>query len=303
MKSLILLLNFVCFALGVTAQRNVAIYTALKFNHGYQEKKWVVLKKADTASSYTFGYVYIDTLKGLIFQKAGTFKINKKNKYIPNNANLNQTFSKVELYPLVGWQTRINYSWLPVALLPAQHFKELKIEAEPAWVKPYYVFTDTLAHNYQWACIYGYAQYTFNAIEYLQKVYKVDPHYIGKEQKIEFGYYLGCQGVELKLAWAYNSLDQPDKAITILNAAIQHDPKNIFLFYVLGNSYERKENWEMALNAYKQGLQLMGIEKSELKGNLAYGISNNYDKLNKLEEAKNWRAIGDKYNPHPGRIY
>jgi tetratricopeptide (TPR) repeat protein len=300
MKRLILLLNFACFAFSLHAQQNV-IDTTLKFYQGYQEKKWVVLKKADTTSSYTFGYIYIDTLDGFIFQKEGTFKVGKKNRYIRDSGNLKKHFDRTVLYPPRSFMMGSILLPRPMASISDKHFKELKIQAEPDWVKPYYNYTDTLAYNYRLACIYGNASYTYDAIDYLQKIYKVNPHYIGVKQKLEFGYYLGSQGVELKLAWAYNSLDQSDKAITILNAAIKHDAKNPFFFYVLGWSYELQKNGEAAVNTYKQGLQLMGTE-TQLKANLAYGISNSYQSLHRLEEAKKWRAMGDQYNPHPGRV-
>ncbi len=191
----------------------------------------------------------------------------------------------------------------PVALLPVKHFRELKIKSEPDWVKPYYNYTDTLAHNYKWACIYGNARYIETAIEYLQKIYKVDPHYIGTKQKVDFGYYLGSQGVELKLAWAYYYLQQYDKAIDILNSAIAHDPHNAYFFISLGFMYDQKENWETAIDTYKHGLQLMGKEKSELKSNFAYGISNDYHALKNDDERKNWHVKGDEYNPCPTCVY
>jgi len=300
MKRLILLLNFACFALSVTAQQNV-IDTALKFYQGYREKKWVVLKKADTTSSYTFGYIYIDTLDGFIFQKEGTFKVGKKNRYIREPADLKKHFDRTALYPPRSFMMGSILLPRPMASISDKHFKELKIQAEPTWVKPYYNYTDTLAYNYSLACIYGNASYTYDAINYLQKIYKVNPHYIGVKQKLEFGYYLGCQGVELKLAWAYNSLGKYDESIAILNAAIQYDPKNAFFFYVLGWSYECKENWEMAISTYKQGFQVMGAEKSDLKKNLAGMVSGNYIKLNKLKEAENWAAISKMSDPYPNR--
>lgn len=302
MKHLILSLIFTCFFFKVSAQ-TVNVDTSLKFNRGYGEHEWVVLKKADTSKYYTFGYVYIDSLDGLIFQKEGTFIIDKKSRYVRNPATVKLATDRVVLYPVRNFMQGSIRLHPPVALLPVKHFRELKIKAEPDWVKPYYNYTDTLAHNYKWACIYGNAWYTYDAIDYLLKIYKVDPHYIGAKQKIEFGYYLGCQGVELKLAWTYYAIQQPDKAIAILKSAISFDPKNPFFYIVLGFSYDQKENWEMAIDAYKHGLQLMGKEKSELKSNFAYGISNDYHALKNDDEGKNWRAKGDEYNPCPGCVY
>ncbi|TSJ44105.1 hypothetical protein FO440_08000 [Mucilaginibacter corticis] len=303
MKNLILLLMLFCIAFQVNAQRLIWNDANITYDKGFVdgENHWVIMPRSNTSEAYPFGFLYIDPEVGFVFQQAGVFKIDNQKKYLLDEASTKVLYPRKMLSP--GRFVSSITIWR-FALVSDEHFNELNIkQSEPDWVKPYYTYTDTLAYNYSQACIYANSRYIETAIDYLQKIYKVNPHYIGSKQKVDFGYYLGSPGVELKLAWAYNSIDQPDKAIEILKSAIAFDLKNPFFYIVLGFSYDQKENWETAIDTYRHGLQLMGKEKSELKSNFAYGISNDYHALKNDDERKNWRAKGDEYNPCPGCVY
>jgi hypothetical protein len=93
MKRLIIQLILIVFAVKVSAQ-TANVDTSLKFNNLiiFCEKQWVVMPKPDTVTSYTFGYVYIDGVQGIMFQKKGTFTINNKGRYVGNKLTQKRTF-------------------------------------------------------------------------------------------------------------------------------------------------------------------------------------------------------------------
>ncbi|MFD2873595.1 hypothetical protein ACFS5N_14010 [Mucilaginibacter ximonensis] len=155
MKNLILLIVITCLTTATQAQTRKRVQTTvvdgdLKFEPPLTacEREWVVLKKADTSTSYTFGYVFIDGDQSFMFQRTGTFvngKVGKRNKYMVSQISKTEYYKPEPIYSWVSFQ--LGYSPPPrVAVISAEHFKELGIPAEPDWVKPYYNYIDTLEH-------------------------------------------------------------------------------------------------------------------------------------------------------------
>jgi len=268
-------------------------------------------------SYYTFGYVYIQKGKGFMFKEGGRFEIDKNNKYIlshstkrdlytfsPGNGDKDEIARVIRCMDTVGWQ---NSRFIPpprAAILPAKHFKELKIEAEPKWVKPYYVYTDTLEHNYQWGCFYSEELTIPAGITYFEKVYYVSPHYEGVKVPMDKLGKFNRQGIELKLSEAYNNTQQYDKAINVLNAAILNDPVKIAFYLELIYIYDRKQDLNMIIETGKQGLtKMMAVDKSEQKSDLAAWIAHGYEGLKNNEQGKYWRAKSLEYSPCPGCVY
>jgi tetratricopeptide (TPR) repeat protein len=316
MKRLILHIFLACFAVIANAQvPNVD--ADLKFDKIITafEKHWVVLKKPDTASYYTFGYVYIQSDKGFMFKEAGQFEIGKKGQYVlrtgkkgqyqfsADNADRSSPTRVIRCRDTIGGINSRAISLPFASVLPSKHFKELKIEAEPQWVKPYYVYTDTLEHNYRWGCFYTEEIELPIGISYLEKVYKISPHYEGVKVPMDNADWIKNFGIELKLSAAYNFTHQYDKAIAILNNAILNDPKNLSFYFELGFAYREKADRPAAINIYKQGLMQISADKSEFKSWMAGFISNAYSELKKDDESKYWRAKSLEYSPCPGCVY
>jgi tetratricopeptide (TPR) repeat protein len=287
MKRLILIFNLAFLALGVSAQEISWNDANFKFTPGFtSEREWRVMFKKDTAADYSFGYTYIDKAIGFVFQPVGTFKIDNKGKYMLDPASVNRRYDRIITFEYKKFRSMINF-W-PMAFIPAQHFKELQIKGEPGWVKGYYTYTDTLAHNYLWGAMYNDAGYSAKALSYFEKVRQVSPHY---------------PGLELAIAWAYFRAEQYDNAIAILNIAIAQAPGDVTFYMQLGTAYDRKKDWTKAIECYKRGLALITVDKSEQKYWLAGCISNTYGELKNDDERIKWRAKSDEYNPHPGGTF
>ncbi|MGF7081859.1 tetratricopeptide repeat protein [Mucilaginibacter sp. UYCu711] len=315
MKRLILLI-FVCFAAFAKAQTN-GVDTAIKFDHVITayEKHWVVLKKPDTALYYTFGYVYIQSDKGFMFKEAGQFEIDQKNQYIlragkkdkyvfsADNADQFAPARVIRLRDTIGGMNSKQIRLPQAAVLPSKHFKELKIEDEPKWIKPYYTYSDTLEHNYRWGCYHNEETDFTVGIIYWEKVYKISPHYKGVKVPMDNAAWINHQGIEMKLGSAYNSTKQYDKAIVLFKDAIRNDPTNLGFYFELGATYRGKADWLGAIDVYKRGLDQIKVDKSEFKSWMAGFISNAYTDLKNDEESKKWRAKSLEYSPCPSCVY
>jgi tetratricopeptide (TPR) repeat protein len=304
MKRLIISLLIIISGKALYAQHKE--YHDLKFNKiiVFEEKQWVVMSEPDSAGFYPFGYVFVDPDEGLVFQKAGSLKINEKGKYVLNKAEVKKEFDREYIYRRTSWMVS-GIRLIRVSLLPANHFKELKIkETEPDSIKRFYNYTDTLAYNYKKGCIYSDINWYDKGITYLEAIYKIDPHYAGVELRTDkFDVYFSQVGLELKLAYAYKRAGQMDKAITILNDAIANNPNNTSFYMQLGLVYDGKNEWNKAIDVYKRGLALITDEKSSQKWWFAGCISNMYGELKNDQERIKWRALSNGYNPCPGCVY
>ncbi|WP_214071301.1 hypothetical protein [Mucilaginibacter sp. dw_454] len=318
MKNLILPLCLICLFAGIAHAQTTNTDTALKFNFYVTafENHWVVLKKPDTARYYTFGYVYIESKKGFMFKPAGQFEINKRHKYILHPGKIGRyMFSPGEIdqsfapriirhQDTLGIQNNRQIWPTLAAILPAKHFKELKIEVTPKWIKPYYTYSDTLEHNYRWGCYHTEEIDPAVGIDYLEKVYKVSPHYKGVKVPMDKVSWINHQGIEMKLGQAYNDTQQYGKAINLLNTAILNDPTYIPFYQELINTYFKKEDWNMVIATANRGLStLTAVEKSDQKRDLAACIAKSYEELKNDEQGKYWRAKSLEYSLCPGCVY
>lgn len=280
MKKLTLFSIFCCITLPTFAQKAIGTDTALKFNQRYTkcERKWVVMSKSDTSANYTFGYIYIDQQAGFTFDLKGTFKVDGNNSYIVDTTATKDGSIKYRISP----------NWRLVALLPPQHFKELHIKPQPDWLKYYYTYTDTVAHNYRWGYTYNDVEEPTIALTYLEPAYKTD----AKNPDVAY-----------EIAYAYNALTRYDDAVRIMEPAIVQTPGNHLFYKELGFAYLRKEEYEKAISTYKKGLEHFADKPTESRGELAYNIASIYKKQNNQPEYKTWMIKAKAYTPMDSRYY
>lgn len=72
----------------------------------------------------------------------------------------------------------------------------------------------------------------------------------------------------LELAKDYLAAKEPDKALSVLKAALELDPDNSELYYYQGKAYEQKKEWELAYlsyRKYKPGVTEVGEHKHLLE--------------------------------------
>lgn len=116
------------------------------------------------------------------------------------------------------------------------------------------------------------------ALADLEKVYKIDKH---------------ADGLEFELAFAYNATEQYDKAVDILEAAIDNNPDYYFYYRELGYALISLNNIKEAEQIYLKGIKMSGdnFQKSEMAINMAQAYFN----LQNKEKFNEWAKLTKKY--------
>jgi len=71
---------------------------------------------------------------------------------------------------------------------------------------------------------------------------------------------------------------ETDKAISLLIDFIDKNPSSDEAFFLLGNAYRKKENWELALNNYRQAMDLNPDSPAKHAYKMVIDILNFYNK-------------------------
>ena len=255
--------------------------TSLRFDQRYTqcERKWVAFPKRGANQTYSYGLIYIDTQAGFTFQVKGNFNIDKSGRYIADTTFLANTSMKV----------RLTRNTVPVALLPPAHFAELYIKPQPDWLKGYYSYTDTLAHNFRWGFIYNDLNQSDTALVYLNKVYAVQPHY---------------KGLEFEMIFAHNALNDYDGAIKIITSALDADALNPTFYRELGYAYMKEKIYFKAIYAYKTGITLCTSEsETDAKAEMAINLAEVYKSIGSDDQFKTWGKLAKAWARRDTDVY
>jgi tetratricopeptide (TPR) repeat protein len=284
MKNILFTCLFTIAIINAFGQQRPRVDTALKFNKRFTncELKWVVLPRRDTSARNFYGFVYIDELAGFTLDVKGFFIIDANGHYIADT-------SMTRRGPV---KERIGTNTVNVSLLPPQHFKEMNIQARPKWVDIYYRGENdtSVFYNYHMGFNYNAAGGSQTALKYLDKAYKVNPHY---------------KGLEFEIAYAYNALNRADDAIAVLESAVKYDPKNIMFYRELGYAYMNKKDFDKAIALFKQGIDLypdlQGV--NENKAMMAFNLASVYHKIGKEDDYKEWIVKAKGWSAPNSEIY
>jgi tetratricopeptide (TPR) repeat protein len=224
-------------------------------------------------SSYSYGFIYIDSQAGLTLDLKGSFKITRDNTFIPTN--IDTASIKVRLEP----------NQIMVAVVPASKYKELQIVEFPDWLKFYKTDTASVERLYRWGFLYNSWDNCTKALTYLEKAQKINPKF---------------EGLEFELAFAYNVLGQFDKAINVSNDALKTNPDDCYLFKELSFAQLHLGQLDKASETCKKGIAVCvdNPMKSEISFNIAYQYFKLKDKKNFkywADETKKWATKGDQF--------
>ena len=248
--------------------------TLLKFDKRFVESEdhWVAFQR-EKDTTYSFGFIYIDSQAGLTFNYEGNFKITDAGAFLP-----------VRKLDNAGLKIRLEPNQVRVAFIPDTKFKELNIAAVPEWLKTYKTDTGSVGRLVRWGFLYNSWGECKKALTYLEKGQKIDSK---------------CKGLEFELAYAYNALEQYDKAIPVLRSALITSPDNGFLYKELSFAEAHTGQLTQAAETCEKGIPLCSDKaiKSEMAYNIAYEYYLARDKKNFkywASKAKKWAAKGDQ---------
>lgn len=264
MKNIFIL--FILFSLSLNAQN------LLKFDkrNVQCEDKWIAFQK-DKDSTYTFGFIYIDSQAGLTLNYEGKFKIESKGKFIrlDDDTKNEVGFMKVRLRP----------NRTAIAEIPESKFKELKIEKTPSWLKNYKTDENTIERLYRWGYLYNSWDECEKALTYLEKADKINPTF---------------KGLQTELAFSYNALGKYDKAETSLNKAIKDNPNDCYTYKELAYTYTKLSELEKVANTYKTMTKI--CEEKNFIQETAYNLAFEFFKLKDIIKFKHWKTETEKWS-------
>lgn len=240
------------------------------------EDKWIAYQM-DKDSTYTFGFIYIDSKAGLTFNYEGKFKIEK-------NGVFNKLKSEVEKE--IGFiKTRLQPNRIAIAEIPEAKFKELHIEKTPNWLKAYKTDENSVDRLYRWGYMYNSWNEFEKALTYLKKADKINSKF---------------KGLQTELGFSYNALGKFDDAEFTLKKAINENPEDCYALKELAYTYTRLVNFEKVAETYlimtKSCTEQTFIQ--ETAHNLAYEYFKIKDTINFIKwktEAEKWSKFENQY--------
>lgn len=227
--------------------------------------KWVAFPSDD--SVYHYGFIYLDQEAGFTYQRGGTFRINAEGE-----------FASDPLDTLTNIKFRLEPEWKAVGILSEQRLKQLNLPLEPEWLAIYNAGAGTVAYLKNTGFHFNHVGACQLALEPLLEAYEREPHF---------------EGLEFELGYAYNALEEFEKASIVLEKAIAHNSDNFYFYRELGYSYKNLNLIKKAEKTYVTGMKKSNneYEKSEMAINMAQA----YFHLNDRKKFDKWAELTRKY--------
>ena len=219
------------------------------------ENKWVVFPQ-ESNGFYKYGFIYLDSKYGLVFDYGGSLKIDEKEKI--------KAFPKEE-----GSTTKapLNPNKVQIALIPEAYFEQFKISKIPDWLSNYKMEEGSVEQFYSWGVIYNaWGEYQ-KAMESLEKASKINSSH---------------KGLEVQLTYSYNHLNQYKKAIEILKKALVTNPADAYIYKEYIYALAKSQQLDAAIINYRNSIKVCP-EQTYAPENAYYileGYFYKYDRVN-----------------------
>jgi tetratricopeptide (TPR) repeat protein len=227
--------------------------------------RWVVFQR-EKDSTWALGFVYFDTQAGLTLNYEG--KMSRSAEGVYSVARNENGMFKYRLQP----------NQVQVALLPENKFEELGIKKSPDWLAIYNRDTTSITRLYKRGFALNAWGECARALDYLSRASQADPKY---------------PGLTVEMSFSYNCLEQYDKAIALLEAAISNNPDDAYLKKELIYSHTKSGDLPKAGELLKKALAELKDTSYHAEScyNLLYSYFMKKDKKNFaawLDETKKW---------------
>lgn len=252
------------FQAGFSQNKNLD----LKFETKYYDAidKYVAFPKKEKDTTYAYGFIYIDQMAGITLRYEGDFKFDSNKLISPK-----RTTNSMIIY-------RLTKKTSNVYVLNHKQLTELHLLKNPKWLATYKSNENSVEYLKNIGNHLNHAGAVENALISLLKAYEVDPHF---------------KGLEFELSFAYNALQKFDKAIEILEKAIENNPNDYQFYRELGYSYVNLKKIKEAEKTYLKGIKITDkdLEKSEMCVNMAQV----YFKMKNEKKFNEWSGRTLKY--------
>jgi tetratricopeptide (TPR) repeat protein len=221
------ILLFALFSFQATAQPEVQVLLEFDKRFVECEDQWVAFQM-DEDSTFTYGFIYIDSEAGLTLNSEGSFKFGADGTL--ENEKITGASIKVRLEP----------NDVHVAILPESMFEDLEIEKIPDWLKHYKTDENTAARQYKWGFMYNGWGECKRALPFLMKAKELDP---------------GFKNVAVEIAFSYNCLKDYDKAIAVLETELKLNPTDAYVIKEYIYSVCKTDAIDKAVNQFNSSVK------------------------------------------------
>jgi len=167
---------------------------------------WVVLSEKSN-DSLALGYIYLDEYKGFSFVLDRNFKIDEKGKFQFGKQRSNYIIKRI-----------LKNNTGKVSILKNGNIKTLALPEKPEWLKTYDT-GQTPESRIRKGCFYNRVGCSQFAITLFEEASLLKPH---------------AENLDFELAVAYNAMQQYEKTVPLMMAAIAYNPRNYMLYRELG---------------------------------------------------------------------
>ncbi|HLP63107.1 hypothetical protein [Flavobacterium sp.] len=232
------------------------------------EDKWIAFPMAKD-STYTYGFIYIDSKAGLTFNYEGKFKINGVGQFIKKGNESESSSIKVRLEP----------DKVLLAEIPDSKFTELKVEAKPKWLEEYKKDENSIERLYKWGYMYNGWSECKIALTFLEKAEKIDPNY---------------EGLQTELAYSYNALEEYQKAETALLKTLAKSPSDCYALKELAYAYRYMKVLDKSEEVYNR--MISACNTKFYIQETAYNIAYYYYQIKDKKNFKKWNKEVRKWS-------
>jgi tetratricopeptide (TPR) repeat protein len=217
-------------------------------------------------SAYAYGFIYIDAEAGLTLNYEGDFKILSTGEFIPKKHD--STNIKIRLTP----------NNVLVAFIPADKYQELKITANPEWLRYYKTDTNSIERLYRWGYLYNGWDECARALAYLERAEKINPKF---------------KGLAVELSFSYNCLQQYDKAEAILDEEIKINPEDAYVNKEYIYTLTKNNKIARAISQFERSIK--SLKDNQYNAENCYNILQYYYYQKDKENFNKWYTILQKH--------
>lgn len=233
------------------------------------EDKWIAFPMAKD-STYTYGFLYIDSKAGMTFNYEGKFKMNASGTILKQKSTREVTSNSIKV--------RLEPNENLVAEIPESKFTELQLEGTPQWLAAYKMDENSIERLYNWGYMYNGWGECRKALTYLEKAATINPNY---------------NGLQTELAYSYNALEEYDKAVEALMKALVKAPSDCYTLKELAYAYRHMKVLDKAEEVYNKMVQAC-TNKNYIQ-ETAYNFAYHYYEIKDKKNFKKWSKEARKW--------
>jgi tetratricopeptide (TPR) repeat protein len=235
--------------------------------------RWVLYGGKEMDGSYALGMPYIDWSAGITLHTFGSLRVDGEGRMaLVEGSNPSHYFVKMRLLDEAG---RASYGY--GRALSTDEMRSLGLEERPSWLAAYGGPTDPVVLDLQRGSYFNHIGDSEAALHYLEPL-RGKP--VAKPDLLAF-----------ELGFAYNALHRFDKALAVLQPAVETTPTNYDLMRELAFSYRHLSQVTDAVVWYERSFAQTPIDKPMFRTQVAASLASLHVLLGHAEECRRWKTL------------